>query len=245
MRDALGFLTVLPVRGGWPLKSSAIAAFPLAGLAIGLGWAAAAWAGGHIGGPLLAAALVLALDFAVTGGLHLDGLADTADGMASRRPPEQVREVMKDPRIGAVGAAALGTTLLLRFALLATVIPEPGGWWAIALAPVVGRLTLVWLLYRTKPGRASLAAGPAAATTRLAVSAAALWSVAIAAGLGYASGIGPLAALAAVAAGLLTADLAARRWRRRLGPSGDTMGAAAVMAEIAALAALALCAKLF
>ncbi|WP_460498596.1 adenosylcobinamide-GDP ribazoletransferase, partial [Glycomyces tarimensis] len=201
VRDALGFLTVVPVRGRWPLTRAAVSAFPLAGLAVGLAWAAAAWTGLHIGGPLVAAALVLAVDFALTGGLHLDGLADTADGLASRRPPDQVAEVMKDPRIGAVGAGALVITLLLRFALLGAITGTPGAWPAVALVPVVGRLSMVWQLRAGRPRAGSLAAGPAAAASRGALTVATLWTAVLAAASGIAFHRGWPIVLVAAAAG--------------------------------------------
>ncbi|MCH7230835.1 adenosylcobinamide-GDP ribazoletransferase [Glycomyces sp. L485] len=237
--DALGFLTVLPVRGRWPLTGTAVAAFPLAGLVVGLAWAGAAWAGFHIGGPLVAAALVLAVDFALTGGLHLDGVADTADGLASHRPPDRVAEVMKDPRVGAVGAAALVVTLLLRFALLGSIAGSVGAWPLLALAPVVGRLSLVWQLRANRPREGSLAAGPAAAATRGALIVAALWTAALAAVIGFVGDRGWVVGLAAAAAGLAVALTASRRWRRRLGTGGDTIGAGGVLAETTALAVLA------
>ncbi|GAB3235333.1 hypothetical protein GCM10027447_33030 [Glycomyces halotolerans] len=239
LRDALGFLTALPVNAG-PLTRSSVALFPIAGLVIGLGWAAAAWLGLGIGGPLVAAGLVLLLDFGLTGALHLDGLADTADGLASHRPPEQVREVMKDPRIGAVGAAALGTALLLRFALIGTVAAADQGWWMIAVAPVVGRFALVWQLHASDPGERSLANGPAAAATGPVTIAAAVLAVAVTGTTGALSGFGWLITLAAFAAGAAAARTAFLRWRRRLGVSGDTIGAGGVIAETVALATLSL-----
>jgi adenosylcobinamide-GDP ribazoletransferase len=237
LRDALGFLTVLPLNAGPPTRG-AVTLFPLAGLVIGLGWAMAAWLGLHIGGPLAAAGLVLLIDFGLTGALHLDGLADTADGLASHRPPEQAREVMKDPRIGAVGAAALGTVLLLRFALVGTVAAAGQGWWMIALAPVIGRFALVWQLRRSAPRERSMANGPAAAATLPVTIVAALVTVAIAAAVVVLSGSGWPVGLALVA-GTAAAHLAFLQWRRRLGASGDTIGASGIVAETVALAALA------
>jgi adenosylcobinamide-GDP ribazoletransferase len=232
LRDALGFLTVLPVRGSWPLMRSAIAAFPLAGLVIGLGWALAAGTGIHIGGPMVAAALVLAVDFGLTGGLHSDGLADTADGLASRRPPDQVGEVMKDPRIGAIGAAALITALLLRFALLDAVLSVQD-WWVIALVPVIGRTALALGLRSAAPREGSLAAGPAQAATPGALIAAAVLAV------GIAGAIGGYVGLAALAAGIVATHLTGRWLRRRLGGGGDVLGALGVLAETVTLAVLA------
>jgi cobalamin 5'-phosphate synthase/cobalamin synthase len=238
LRDALGFLTVLPLRAGPPTRG-AVALFPLAGLVIGLGWATAAWLGLHIGGPLVAAGLVLLVDFGLTGALHLDGLADTADGLASHRPPEGAREVMKDPRVGAVGAAALVTVLLLRFALVSAVVAAGQGWWMIGLAPVIGRFALVWQLRRSAPRERSMANGPAAAATLPVTIAAASVTIAVAAAAIAVSGFGWPVGLA-LAAGIAAAHLAFLHWRRRLGASGDTIGASGIVAETVALAVLAL-----
>lgn len=238
LRDALGFLTVLPVRGRWPLGRAAVAAFPLAGLVIGSAWAAAAFLGLHIGGPLVAAALVLAVDFAITGGLHLDGVADTADGLASHRPPDRVGEVMKDPRIGAVGAAALITTLILRFALLAAVIAAPDSWLAIALAPVAGRLALVCLLRTTRPRSDSLAKGPAEAATGGALAVAAIVTAAAALAAAATTPVTWPIALASIAIAMAVVHATARYWNRRLGQAGDLLGAAAILAETTTLAVL-------
>lgn len=269
MRDALAFLTTLPVRGG-PLHPRAVALFPLAGLVLGAGWVAAAALGALLGvavpedtrmvgtlvGALVGAALVLLVDLRLTGGLHLDGLADTADGLASHHPPDGAREVMKDPRIGAVGAATLGTVLLLRFALLTALLatlatpdplptpgalpllvgpatlPAPAGLIALAVAPVAGRYTMVLLLARARPYPGSLAGDAVAAAGRGPMLAATVLTAVLAVLL--AGVAGPVIAALAAAAGLL----AHTRWARRLGTSGDTVGATGLTAETVALAGL-------
>lgn len=236
MRDAVGFLTVIPVRGG-PLRQRSIALFPAVGALVGAGWVLAGWAGHQLGGPLVAAALVLTADLLLTGGLHLDGFADTADGLASRKPREEVRSVLKDPRIGAVGAAALGTGLLLRFALLAalvTALAAPSwGLLALAAVPVVGRCALAFLLPGARPRSDSLAAGAVIAARRWTVVTAAVLTAALVAAV--AGPVDVLAAVAAVAVAVLVVD---RWWRRRLGSAGDTIGAGGFLAELVMLAGL-------
>lgn len=124
MRSALAFLTTLPV-GGYhaEIRRGTLIAFPFAGMVLGLSWWAAAMVGARVWGPVIAASIVLVVDLGVTGGLHLDGLADVADGVGSQRRGDALREVLGDPRIGAIGAATLATALLLRFAA----ILSPGG----------------------------------------------------------------------------------------------------------------------
>ena len=69
-----------------------------------------------------AAVLLLAIWVVLTGGLHLDGLMDTADGILSHRPREQMLEIMKDSRVGAMGVIVCVLHLLLKFSLLYTLL---------------------------------------------------------------------------------------------------------------------------
>lgn len=119
---ALQFLTCFPIRlqpppGGREIGLSLLW-YPAVGLLLGgLLFAAAALLSG-VASPL-AAALVLALWVACTGALHLDGLADTADGwVGGRGDRERTLAIMKDPRSGPIGVAALVCVLLLKFAAL-------------------------------------------------------------------------------------------------------------------------------
>lgn len=139
---AIGFLTRIPVpvsvfddaQG----KGRSLAWYPLVGLLIGLllyllQWGMQSWS------PLLVAALLLSAWVLITGALHLDGLADSADawigGMGDR---ECTLAIMKDPRCGPAGVVALVLVLLVKFAALAS---TPMGLWLL-LAPVLGRAVL-------------------------------------------------------------------------------------------------------
>ncbi len=75
--------------------------------------------------PLLSAALSVAADCAVTGALHLDGLADTADGLLAHVPTKDRLEIMAEPGVGSFAAVALGMALLTRAAALAALEPSP------------------------------------------------------------------------------------------------------------------------
>ena len=120
LASAIRFLTVIPVgRGDWFDARSALPFFPLAGLLIGVcvagvdALAAQLW-------PAPAAALVDVVALAaITGALHLDGLADAADGLYGNRPPEQALAIMKDSRIGAMGMVVVVCCLALKWAGLA------------------------------------------------------------------------------------------------------------------------------
>jgi adenosylcobinamide-GDP ribazoletransferase len=120
MRRALAFLTPLPVGGG-PPTSVTFDWFPVAGALIGLGVGSAWWLADRAFAPAVAAALVVVADLAVTGMLHVDGLADAADGLLPHhRGTARRLEVMATPGVGAFGVTAVVVVLLLRFTALAS-----------------------------------------------------------------------------------------------------------------------------
>lgn len=123
--------------------------YPLVGLLIGtLLWCCAAFTSAL---PIqVQASLVLILWCVITGGLHLDGLADSADGwMGGLGDRERTLKIMKDPHIGASGMIALLLQLLLKWSLLVALLPVDNGL-ALLLSPLAGR-TLALLLLATTP----------------------------------------------------------------------------------------------
>jgi len=119
---AISLLTILPVPSSSGLRAGdgarRLVLFPLAGGIIGSILLGIDVAAGYVFSlPVRSAAVVAALA-CVTGGLHLDGLADTFDGVCSRKDRETVLLIMRDSRIGAMGATALVMVLLLKFVLL-------------------------------------------------------------------------------------------------------------------------------
>lgn len=238
MRAALGLLTILPVgRPGTARDTRVLAAFPLAGVLVGLVWAAVAALGG-IGLPHGAvAALVVLADVAVTGGLHLDGVADVADGFAARRAGADPRAAMDDPRVGGLGAATLVAVLLVRVALVAALVATPWttGLW---LVPVLGRAGMVVAL-ATSPSRpGSLAAGLSAAATVPVVAGVAASTTLLAVAAAWA-GAPPVAVVVAVLAGGAAASAATAAGLRCLRPGGDLVGTAGIASETVALCVLA------
>ncbi len=144
---AFGFLTTLPVPNGAPRPGDlgrAAVWFPLVGLVLGALLAGGWLLFGRLFSPLLAGALVVALWAALTGGLHLDGLADCGDGLLAAATPARRLEIMRDPRLGAFGGLSLILFVMLK--VLAVAALPAGDWWVrvvpLLLAPVVGR----WLL---------------------------------------------------------------------------------------------------
>lgn len=144
---ALSFLTVIPLP---PAKfsddgrelSRAASFFPLAGLTLGLPVAAFAFMTLSVFPPPVVAALVLMLGFFLTRGLHLDGLADTADGLIGTTSRDKAFQAMDDSAVGVMGAVAVFFTYLLKFSLLLSletaVIPL-----AMLLMPLAGRWAIV------------------------------------------------------------------------------------------------------
>jgi len=109
---------------------------------------------GSLANPLQAA-LLLALWVGVTGALHLDGVADMADGwIGGQGDRERTLEIMKDPRCGPVGVVTLVVLLLVKYAALTAVL-EGGFWQPLLLAPVLARMAVPLLLLTTpyvRPG---------------------------------------------------------------------------------------------
>lgn len=194
-------------------------------------------------GRLLGAAIAAAVIAFLTGGLHLDGLADTADGLGSRRPAADALDIMRRSDIGPMGVGALVFVLLIQVTALAA-IPRPAlAAAALLLAEVTGRVSVVVATSSpaARPGGfGALVAGRTTAAER-ALTVCALACAVAAAGL---TADGPALAargLAATFAGLLAGLLLQRTARRRLGgTTGDVFGAVLQVSATAALVAAAL-----
>ena len=255
---ALQFLTCLPVS----LKAApnpadwgrSAVAYPVIGFLIGLLLAGLQQLVGHAD-PLLQAALLTAIWALITGGLHLDGLADSADAwLGGHGDRERTLAIMKDPRSGPAAVSTLVLVLLLKFVALAGLVKagayDPaqagfmacsgsespcGAWPALLLAPVLGRSALVALLLGTPYVRAGGMGSSISAHLPRAAAVLALLLVAAGGLLAGKAGALALAVAAAVWLGL--------RWmmmRRLGGMTGDTLGAAVELTEVAVLVALAL-----
>ncbi|MFD0371534.1 adenosylcobinamide-GDP ribazoletransferase [Streptomyces sp. NPDC059071] len=250
LRFAFGTLTVLPARiTRWDRDAAraGMLCAPLAGLVVGLSAAAAGGVFLLLGaGPLLAAVLTVAVPALLTRGLHLDGLADTADGLGSGKPAEDALRIMKQSDIGPFGVITLVLALLAQVAALYQLYGE--GWAdgtvAAALAATVARLALTHASRTGVPAARPEGLGAVVAAT-VPVRAAALATAAVLL-LCAASGalLSPYDAarhvLAAVAA-LAAAELLLRRCVRRFGGvTGDVFGAVEETAATAALVALTL-----
>lgn len=122
MRAALAFLT--PLGGARSPSARALPWFPVVGALIGAVVGSSWWAANELFPPAVAAAVALVIGMAMTGMLHIDGLADSADGLLPHLTRERRLEVMAQPDIGAFGVAAVGGALLLQFAALSSMAPD-------------------------------------------------------------------------------------------------------------------------
>jgi len=236
---AFRFLTILPLgrrADGPDALAGSILFFPLVGLLIG----AAAMAADGLARMLLPTLPVtvctVLLLIGISGGLHMDGLADTADGFGSARPRERVLEIMRDSRIGTMGVIAVVAAILLKVAFL-DAVPLSLRMQAILLMPVAGRCAMVWSMARLPYARPE--GGLASAFLQKTSALHAAWALLflLACGAGTAGWPGLAAAVA------VPVVLSGWHWicRRRIGGfTGDTLGASCEMAEIVPVVVLAL-----
>jgi len=260
VRLTFGLLSVLPA--GTPSQVDrvvgrrAMVLAPVVGLVLG-GCAAAMVALVQFVRPdadLLAAVVGVLVVAGLSGALHLDGLADFADALGSRRDRESMLRIMKQSDIGPFGVVSIVAVLLVDVAALTTCIQHGHGWQAILIATTASRLTLPWTCRTTVPsarpdGLGALVAATVSrlsalvATTAVLVVATALaWLTAPATSAltGLTAGLAPATALAVLLA-VLTALATTRRARTALGgTTGDVLGAAIELALPISLLTLAL-----
>jgi len=158
MRSALGFLTVLGGQGAPDARAPAW--FAVVGGLVGLGVGGVWWAAGEVWPPLVGAVLAVSADAALTGMLHLDGLADSADGLLPPLPRDRRLEVMSAPDVGAFGMVVVVLVLAARVAALAALAPDPllvAGLWAAARAAMA--ITLATVPYARRTGGLAAAFG--------------------------------------------------------------------------------------
>jgi adenosylcobinamide-GDP ribazoletransferase len=240
LRLAGTLLTAVPIPGnaaahGAPDRRTATAAMywaPVIGLLLGAAAAGMLLAcrAGH-SGPFLAAVLAIAMLAALTRGLHLDGLADLADGLGSRQPARRALEIMKQSDIGPFGVATIVLTVLIQVSALARADQVGRGPVAVAAAAVTARLAMMLACRHSVPSarRDGLGALVAGTVHPLVGGILVLASLAAAGTFGW---IYP----AAMAIALLTSLAVTRLATHRLGGiTGDVLGA---VAEVAAAACL-------
>ncbi|MFM9858803.1 adenosylcobinamide-GDP ribazoletransferase [Pseudoxanthobacter sp. M-2] len=217
-------------------------AMPVAGAVIGLAGAAALWLTAWLGlPPLPAAAVAVAVGVAVTGALHEDGLADTADGLAAGGSAERRLAVMRDSHIGAAGAAALVLSLILRVSALAAIaeVSPTVAAAAFVAANAVSRASALAPLALLPPARTDGIAVAAGRPTAGGLTSAGATAAVLALLIGGAE-TGMAATIAGLAAAAVAVWLLLRLMRATLGGgTGDVAGAAEQAAACAFLLAVA------
>jgi len=236
---SLRFLTILPVPGSSGTSEDDLAGapvfFPLVGLLIGLFCAALAFGLSVVLPPLPCAAVSVVLLIAASGGLHIDGLSDTADGFLSSRPRDGILEIMKDSRAGPMGAMAIACLLLVKVASLGS-LPEAVLWRAVLLMPVAGRGVLVIGMGMLPYARAEGGLGTAFYGRRRGLPA--VWA-GLAVPLAGWLVAGPCGLVGAAASLVVTVLFAGITYRKIGGSTGDTLGAGCELAEAAQALAMA------
>lgn len=238
LRLALAFLTRLPVPIDGLLPPTALArasrTFPLAGLIIGLiGGLVFALATALSLSSMLAAILAVAAIVAVTGALHEDGLADTADGFGGGATREDKLAIMRDSRIGSFGVLALILSVAARVASLAALGTPAAAFAALVAAHAASRGFLVAVMEREPLARSDGLAAGAGRPSRTGM----LWALGLAALITIV--VQGLAGIVALAVGVAVAWVLARLAQRQIGGyTGDVLGAVQQASEIAMLLAI-------
>jgi adenosylcobinamide-GDP ribazoletransferase len=233
--SALSFLTPVRVPASWAGGERELARspyfFPMVGLLIGGVAAAICYGLDLVLPPLAVAALVVVVLIAASRGLHMDGLSDTADGLFSSRPREQMLVIMRDSHVGAMGVIAIVAVIVVKTALLASVAPDGSRWRMVLLVPLAGRCAIVLTMAVFRYARAE-----GGLATAFAVSGGRRWAlliwppVVLFAAAWLLAGIeGVVAAAASVVAGLLVGVYCQRRLG---GYTGDTLGATDELVEV-------------
>jgi adenosylcobinamide-GDP ribazoletransferase len=254
LRLAVTTLTVVPMRPGRIDRASArvaMLAAPAVGLVIGIGVALLMYAARQLWGFYgiqggISAVLALAALAGLSGGMHLDGLADTADGLGASATQEQRLAIMRGSEVGAFGVAAVALVLVAQVVALTTTVNTGLGTVSIITAVTTSRLAVTWGCVRgfpaaRKDGLGAVVAesvGPVAALILTVATTAGLSAIAIIHDHGGLAEVGRVCG--SVGAGLAAAFLLRLAAQRRIGGmTGDVLGATVEVVVLVVLLAVA------
>jgi adenosylcobinamide-GDP ribazoletransferase len=223
---AIRFITIIPAgKSDYFDAVGMVPWFPAVGLLLGAGLAAFDHAAARVWHPQAAAVLDVVFLAVMTGAFHLDGLADTADGIFSHRPQDRILEIMKDSRIGAMGVVAVVSLLAVKWAGISGISENRAT--LLILVPAYARGAMLFGMRALEYGRPQGGTGLAFFNRKLRP--ADFWGVVVTGGLSLTLGQGLLAINVGFL--LITAALIAY-YRRRLGCiTGDMLGAMAEVTE--------------
>jgi adenosylcobinamide-GDP ribazoletransferase len=244
-RLAVTLLTAIPLPRGKadeppsrPAAGAAMVWAPVIGLLLGCAAALVLYIFQRYwhAGPLLGAMLAIIVLAALSRCLHLDGLADFADGLGSRKPADEALAIMRRSDIGPFGVAALVLTVLLQLAALTQADALGRGVTSVIAAAITGRLALTWACRHGVPAARSEGLGALVAGTVHPAIPAVLTVAALVGGAAF-GWIFTVAVAAGLAASLAVTWLAVRRLG---GITGDVLGALTEVAAAVCLVVLAL-----
>ena len=146
---ALSFLTILPIKikkiASEMQMAKSLYYYPLVGLTIGAGLVLTAFIAEHLALGYAGDVLLVIFWIFITGALHVDGLMDTADGIFSGQSRERKLEIMRDSRIGAMGAVVLLSVIILKISFINELAPV-NKYWVLLMAPALGRTIMVYVI---------------------------------------------------------------------------------------------------
>ena len=245
---ALQFLTIIPLPRRREVSPEdlgrSIGYFPVVGLIIGLILAGLNWLLGLFLPPAVVNVLLIVYLVVISGALHLDGFADTCDGIAGHKTPEARWQVMHDSRAGAFGIVGICLLLLVKYVSLNNV-PETSLTATLILMPVVSRWAMVYAIFAypyARPSGLGKIFKQGTSWPRLLMATLISLVVVILAGLAGLAIILGLAIMLAI--WIMVLIMATYLKRKFAGLTGDTYGAVNEVAEVGVLILVCLLAQL-
>ncbi len=233
---AISFLTILPVIDQRPASDDTVAAsfawFPIVGFLLGVALVGEDWILAHFFAQVIRSVLIVASLVVVTGAMHLDGLADTADALGAGRDRTRALEILRDSRVGTFGASAIFFDLTLKILALSTLAGHHR-YAALIVAPMLARLAMLFVAASGLPYLRSSGSGSTLLSGRkggLPKRIVAFFTLLVAMLVGDPFAVGAAAAI------ILAMRLFYGRWLG--GVTGDLIGACGELVEIAVLLAM-------
>ncbi len=235
---AFSFLTILPVIDTRPASEDTVAAsftwFPIVGFILGAALVGEDWLLAHVFAQVIRSVLIVLSLTVITGAVHLDGLADTADALGAGRDRERAFDILRDSRVGTFGASAIFFDLTLKILALSTLAGSRRVA-ALLIAPMLARWAMLFLVATGLPYLRSSGAG----STLLGGSRKGGWPARIVTAFTFLVAILVGGSLALAIAAVIVFAMRAFYQRWLGGVTGDLIGACGELVEIAVLVTMA------